>query len=58
MNPIRDDPIPTTGAPYDYYFPDGCVCHIADDIDWGEHYVAPPGGCPVHTPWIVEGSSL
>lgn len=44
-----DDPIPTTGGPHDYYFPAGCVCYIKDDADYGELYVAPPGGCPAHS---------
>lgn len=49
---------PTTGAPHDYEFPEGCVCHIRDDIDRGEMFVAPPDGCQVHTPWAFPGYSL
>jgi hypothetical protein len=55
---IVDAVAPTTGAPHDYYFPPGCVCHVRDDADWGEHYVAPREGCPVHTPWAFPGYTL
>jgi hypothetical protein len=58
LTEAADDPAPTTGAPEEYHFPEGCVCHIRDDIDWGEVYVHPPGGCPVHTPWAFPGYSL
>lgn len=53
-----DDPAPTTGGPVDYDWPVGCVCHLRDDADWGEHFVAPPQGCPVHTPWAVHRGSV
>lgn len=54
-----DDPTPTTGAPYDDYdWPEGCVCHIREDIDRGEVFTAPPEGCRVHTPWAFPGYSL
>jgi hypothetical protein len=53
-----DDPTPTTGAPFDYEPPPGCVCHLREDIDWGDIHVPPRGGCPVHTPWAFPGYSL
>jgi hypothetical protein len=53
-----DDPTPTTGAPVEYQFPEGCVCHIREDIAWGQQYTSPPEGCPVHTPWAFPGYSL
>src|SRR6266540_776419 len=31
-----------------YDFPDGCTCHIWEDLDWGEILTQPPDGCPVH----------
>lgn len=52
------DPAPTTGGPVDYDWPDGCVCSLHDDIDWGEHLVSPRTGCPIHTPWAFPGYSL
>lgn len=61
-NTGADAVAPTTGAPYGYdpadIFPAGCVCHLRDDADWGEHFVAPREGCPVHTPWAFPGYSL
>jgi hypothetical protein len=53
-----DDPTPTTGGPVEYEFPEGCVCHIREDIDYGDRFVAPPEGCRVHTPWAFPGYSL
>lgn len=45
-----DDPAPTTGAPYDPGdWPDGCICYLREDPDWGEVYTRPAGRvCPVH----------
>lgn len=51
-------PAPTTGGPVMNDRPEGCVCTISEDIDWGEVYRHPPGGCRVHTPWAFPGYSL
>lgn len=54
-------PQPSWQSPTDeteYYFPPGCKCYIKDDIDWGEHYVRPPGGCPVHHHNLSEINQL
>lgn len=60
--PWSDDPRPTTGAEfgetYAESWPEGCRCYLKEDLDWGEHRVAPPGGCPLHTPWAFPGYSL
>lgn len=55
---VTDDPTPTTGAPEEHYFPEGCGCHIREDPEWGDVYAHPPGGCRVHTPWAFPGYSL
>lgn len=55
MNALQwpDDPTPTTGGPYpsreDLGLPDGCVCYIKEDIDWGDVRTQPRGGCPIHS---------
>lgn len=54
----QDDPAPTTGAPEEHYFPEGCGCHIREDPEWGDVYAHPPEGCRVHTPWAFPGYSL
>jgi hypothetical protein len=28
--------------------PEGCTCHIREDLDWGEILVQPPEGCTIH----------
>lgn len=47
--PTADDSAPTTGGPVDYYFPEGCRCYIREDPEYGEQYIRPPGGCPLHS---------
>ena len=32
----------------------GCVCYLREDIDRGDVWVAPEGGCPIHTPWAFD----
>lgn len=55
---LVDDPTPTTGGPIDYDWPEGCVCYLREDADWGEVRTAPPEGCRLHTPWAFPGYSL
>jgi hypothetical protein len=47
---VADDPTPTTGPPYDSdTWPEGCICYLRDDPDWGEVYTRPDGQlCPAH----------
>lgn len=52
--PGPDDPTPTTGAGYtDAWWeerPDGCVCYVREDAEYGDVWTKPLAGCPVHPP--------
>lgn len=45
----RDDPAPTTGAPVDFNWAEGCRCYLREDPEYGDLLTRPPGGCPVHS---------
>ncbi len=45
------DPAPTTGGPVDAWWeqrPDGCVCYVREDVEYGDVWTRPEGGCPFH----------
>ena len=49
---LADDPAPTTGGPVDAWWedrPDGCLCYVREDPEYGEVWTRPPAGCPVHS---------
>lgn len=57
-DPRNEDSVglePTTGGPVDFSWrPEGCVCYIREDVEYGDVITRPPGGCPVHRPRTLD----
>ncbi len=45
-----DDPTPTTGPPDPWWDerPMGCTCYVREDVEYGDMWTQPVGGCEYH----------